>query len=59
MEVIVRARVLSFLGWMTSQGVQENHGGTIFVRLVVLHGVALCVSVGCKSFLYIYGWGNM
>lgn len=50
MEVVVRARVLSSLGWMTSQGIQENHGGTIFVRLVVLHGVALCVSVGCKSF---------
>jgi hypothetical protein len=41
---------------MASQGVQEKHGGTIFVGLVVLHGVVLCVSVGCKSFLKnIYG----
>jgi hypothetical protein len=36
---------------MASQGIQENHGGTIFVGLVVLHVVVLCMSVGCKSLL--------
>ncbi len=46
----MRARVFSSIGWMASQGVQENHGGTIFVGLVVLHGMVFCVSVGCKSF---------